>query len=89
MRGHSEAKRSQYVGEVAQIVDGWAQIEVKNHFEVGDQIEIIHPSGNRILPLQHMQDLNGQPINVAAGSPAQVKIPLAESYSGALLAKLL
>ena len=89
LRGHSEAKRSQYVGEVAQIVDGWAQIEVKNHFEVGDQIEIIHPSGNRILPLQHMQDLNGQPINVAAGSPAQVKIPLAESYSGALLAKLL
>jgi putative protease len=27
--------------------DGWAEVETKNRFAVGDTLEIIHPSGNR------------------------------------------
>ncbi|RBH48211.1 U32 family peptidase, partial [Pseudomonas sp. MWU13-2860] len=50
--GHSKAKQSQYVGDVIEVdADGWALIEVKNRFAVGDRIEIIHPSGNQIIEL--------------------------------------
>ena len=47
LTGHSIAKQSQYVGHVTEIDEnGWATIEVKNRFAVGDSLEIIHPSGN-------------------------------------------
>ncbi len=89
MKGHSEAKRSQYVGDVIDIVDGWAQIEVKNHFEVGDQLEIIHPEGNLIMTLGEMRGKQGEPVQVAAGSGAKVSIPLDVRYNKSLIARLL
>jgi putative protease len=47
LRGSSESSRSQYVGDVTGYgADGLAEIAVKNHFEVGDRIEIIRPQGN-------------------------------------------
>jgi putative protease len=39
------------VGDVLVDADGWALIEVKNRFGVGDRIEVIHPRGNRIVQL--------------------------------------
>ena len=86
--GNSEAKRSQFVGQVLSVEDGWGVIDVKNHFEVQDRLEIIHPQGNLSLTLAAMMNPNNEPITVAAGSGVLVKIPLAESYSGAMLAKL-
>jgi putative protease len=62
---------------------------VKNKFLVGDQIEVIHPSGNHTVTLEHMRNLDGEPIAVAPGSPLQVRIPLEARYSGALLARLI
>ncbi|WP_305806853.1 U32 family peptidase C-terminal domain-containing protein, partial [Stenotrophomonas sp. YIM B06876] len=44
--GSSEARRSQFVGEVKAEQDGWAEIETKNRFAVGDLLEIVHPAGN-------------------------------------------
>jgi hypothetical protein len=41
--GSSEARRSQFVGEVKAVQDGWAEVETKNRFSVGDTLEIIHP----------------------------------------------
>ncbi len=87
--GHSEFQRSKFVAEVRGIEDGWAEVEVKNKFAVGDTIEVIHPSGNQIVKLQAMRNLDGEPIEVAPGSPLRVRIPLAEQYKGALLARLL
>jgi putative protease len=52
-------------------------------------IEIIHPSGNRTVKLEHMKDKNGAPIEVAAGSPTHVWIPMQSPADGALLARLL
>ena len=67
---------SHYVGEVvAGGGDGWSVVEVKNKFQVGDQIEVIHPSGNHTVTLEHMRNLDGEPITVAPGSPLQVRIP--------------
>jgi putative protease len=87
--GHSEIGHSHFVGEVRDISDGWAAVEVKNKFQVGDQIEIIHPSGNRIITLESMRNLDGAPIVVAPGSPLQVRIPLDAHFEGALLARLM
>lgn len=86
--GSSENQRSQFVGEVKAVQNGWAEVETKNRFAVGDQLEVIHPTGNRRLRLEQMQGLDGAPLQVAAGSPLRVRIPLAEPAEGALLARV-
>jgi len=87
--GHSDIGHSHFVGEVRSVVDGWAEVEVKNKFLVGDQIEVIHPSGNHTVTLEQMRNLDGDAITVAPGSPLQVRIPLDGRYAGALLARVM
>ncbi|HEX5356077.1 MAG TPA: tRNA 5-hydroxyuridine modification protein YegQ [Aquabacterium sp.] len=87
--GHSEFQRSKFVAEVRGIEDGWAEVEVKNKFAVGDTIEVIHPAGNQIVKLEAMRNMDGEPIDVAPGSPLHVRIPLGEQYRGALIARML
>ena len=67
----------------------WVQVETKNHFAVGDLIEVVHPSGNITVRLQEMRNVEGQPVNVAQGSPVRVWIALPAHYSGALLARVI
>ena len=71
-----------------EVKPGWIQVDVKNRFAVGDRLEVIHPSGNQIITLEAMQNAEGQPTQVANGSPLQVWVPLEERYKGALLARL-
>jgi len=87
--GHSEAHRSQFVGEVKALADGWAEIEVKNKFQVGDTLEVIHPSGNQMIRLETMRTMDEQDIAVAPGSPLHVRIPLDARFQGALIARML
>ncbi|TXJ00602.1 MAG: U32 family peptidase [Aquabacterium sp.] len=87
--GHSQFQRSQFVGEVKGIEAGWAEVVVKNRFDVGDTLEVIHPSGNVELVLAEMRNLDGEPITAAPGSPLHVRVPLDERYRGALLARRL
>lgn len=90
LSGHSAPTRSQYVGDVLRTrADGWAEVETKNRFAVGDRLEVIHPGGNRVVTLAAMQDAEGQPIEVAAGHPLRVWVPLDGPGDGALLARLL
>jgi putative protease len=89
MRGASEANRSQYVGDVLSVTDGWARVEVKNRFAVGDRIEVIHPSGNRDLALTRMLSDDGAEISVAPGSGHIVRIALDATLDHALLARYL
>ncbi|QLG87561.1 tRNA 5-hydroxyuridine modification protein YegQ [Chitinibacter bivalviorum] len=86
--GHSKAKRSQFVGEIIEVADGWAKIEVKNKFSIGDTLEVIHPSGNIEVTLTQLRDKHGKDISVAPGNGIQVHIPLDAKYSNALLARL-
>ena len=96
LSGHSATQRSQYVGEVlgtegladVGLQGDWVQVETKNHFAVGDLIEVVHPSGNTTVRLQEMRNVEGQPVQVAQGSPVRVWIPLPARYSGALLARV-
>ena len=88
--GHSVAHRSQFVGEVKSVrEDGWAEVETKNRFAVGDTLEIIHPSGNRRVRLERMTSLEGAPVEVASGSPVRVWVPLEGPSEGALIARML
>jgi len=62
---------------------------VKNKFQVGDQIEIIHPSGNQIIQLNEMRDKNGAAITVAPGSGHKVQIPMQGEMTKGMIARFL
>ena len=89
LRGHSESGRSLYVGDVIgwDAVRGMAEVEVKNRFAVGDRIEVIHPSGNREITLERMENAETAPMTVAPGNGHRVWIPLPADLPGALLAR--
>jgi len=87
--GHSLAKQSQFVGQAIAIDEaGWATIEVKNRFAVGDTLEIIHPSGNQIVVLDSMKR-KGAAVDVAAGNGIQVQIPNMHGKEKALVARII
>ena len=89
LSGHSTAKQSQYVGHVTEIdAEGWATVEVKNRFAVGDTLEIIHPEGNQTVTLEQMTR-KGAAVEVAPGNGIQVKIPNMQGKEKALLARVI
>jgi putative protease len=87
--GVSEVHRSHYVGDVQCVKDGWAEVEVKNGFSVGDRIEVIHPAGSEVVQLEQMMSADGTPLAVAADSGQRVRIPPDARFDKALLARLL
>jgi putative protease len=89
LRGHSESTRQQYVGDIVSCTDGMAEIDVKNKFQVGDKLEIIHPSGNRIVELTEMRGLDGETLSVAPGSGHHVRIPLEGELAKGMVARFL
>ena len=90
LSGSSESSRSLYVGDVVgYAADGLAEIAVKNHFEVGDRIEIIRPAGNLELIIESMRNREGKPTTVAPGNGHLVRIALPPGCEGAFVAKYL
>lgn len=89
MKSASEVNRSQYVGDVQSVTNGWATIDVKNRFAVGDRLEVIHPSGNKNITVTRMRSNNGSEIEVAPGNGHFVQIELDDALDHALLARLL
>ena len=77
------------MAEVKSVEDGgWAEVETKNRFAVGDLLEVVHPDGNRTVRLEQMRGLDGEALQFASGSPLRVRIPLAGNVAGALLARV-
>jgi len=89
LRGHSEGFQQQYVGDIVACADGIAEIDVKNRFQVGDRLEIIHPSGNRIIELHEMYNRDGASVTEAPGSGHRVKIPLQGELTKGMLARFI
>ncbi len=89
MSGASEVHRSQYVGDVLSVRDGWAEVDVKNRFALGDRLEVIHPGGNQTILLEQLRAPDGAELTVAPGSGHRVMIALDARYDKALLARLL
>jgi len=76
--GHSVSDKQQFVGEVLGRCNetGFAIIDVKNKFCVGDSLELMTPSGNITFALDEMLDKKNLYISDAKGSGHQVSIPL-------------
>lgn len=87
---HSQGNQ-QLVGEVIGVQGKHARIEVKNAFNLHDQLILMKPSGNLSFTLQQLTDKDGLAIDRAPGSGHQVIIELPEalSYAEALLAMLI
>ena len=90
LSGSSASSRSLYVGDVIGYDDqGLAEIAVKNHFEVGDRIEIVRPGGNFDVVIEAMQNRDGEPVTVAPGNGHLMRIALPPGCTGAFVAKYL
>ena len=89
LTGHSIAKRSRFVGRVLTVDEnGWANVEVKNRFAIGDTLEIIHPDGNTLYTIQNIMHKN-KAVEVAPGNGITVQLPNMQGKEKALLAVLL
>jgi len=75
---HSKSVKQRFVGELVAYnrATGMAEVEVKNRFTVGDEMELIMPGGSRSFRLEEMHDMDGQPTDVAPGSGYRVQIPI-------------
>lgn len=88
--GASRNQRQIFVGEIIGHRDGWAEVQVKNRFAVGDTLEIMAPAGNHRFQLEAMRDLEGGTLQEAPGDGWVVRIPLQMAPdSMALLTRLL
>jgi len=86
---HSQSAQQRFVGELGKYdaETGTVEVEVKNHFEVGDELELILPEGNRTFRLTEMHNSDGQAVGVAPGSGHRMRIPMEPGdYELALLA---
>ena len=77
-QGASAADKSQFVAEVTGMDQstGLAELTVKNKFAVGDQLELITPSGNHRFQLERLFDQAGQTLDTAPGRGWVVQTPL-------------
>ncbi len=72
---YSHSNRQQFVGEVIADDQGKVMIDVKNKFQIGDELELMTPSGNHAFKLESLQDKKGVAIDIAPGSGHIVEIP--------------
>ncbi len=90
LHGYSISRQSQFAGVVLGVDEnGWATVDVKNRFGVGDQLEIIHPDGNQVVTLAQLHNHNDLPIQAAPGNGIQVRIPNMHGKEKAVIARLL
>lgn len=89
--GQSENRERLYVGDIVahDIATGMAEVRVKNRIQTGDALEILHPSGNRLLRLERMESIDGQPLQEAPGDGWHIRIPLPGNLRGGMLARCL
>lgn len=89
-RGTSDSTKQQFVGEVIQnIHPDYLTIDVKNHFEEGDNLELMTPDDNTRFTLKGMLDTKQQPRQVAQGSGVKVLIPKPDKYQDSQYALLM
>ncbi|WP_144999573.1 prephenate-dependent tRNA uridine(34) hydroxylase TrhP [Polystyrenella longa] len=79
--GRSVANQQKFVGDVIEVDNDFLTVEVKNKFEVGEEVELMTPAGNVRFTLNQMFDVKGNPEEVAPGSGHFRKIPLEGNVS--------
>ncbi len=75
-QGASRESRQMFVGEVIEHTDTELVVDVKNKFKLGDQLEMMTPTGNHVFKLESMHNhAEGFAMDVAPGSGHVVRIP--------------
>lgn len=78
--GYSVSTTQQFVGEFTGKRNGkWAEIDVKNKFLVGDNVEIMTPSGNLNFTIKAMLNRKNQAVEEAKGNGHFVFIEIDEN----------
>ncbi|MES9960090.1 MAG: tRNA 5-hydroxyuridine modification protein YegQ [Sedimenticola sp.] len=77
-QGISTNSQQIFVGEVMEVDagKGMALVDVKNRFAVGDELELLTPSGNHRFILDHMHNKDGVDADVAPGAGHFMWLPL-------------
>ncbi len=74
--GASRSDYQRFVGEVVDAHDDWLEIEAKNKFCIGDELELMTPAGNLRLKLEAMwHPKTGENMECAKGSGYVARIP--------------
>jgi len=91
LRGHSESDRGIYVADVTAYDEsrGLARLEARNRLQVGDRVETIQPTGNRIFTVEALYDDAGQALQALPGSGHVGWMALPEDCVGAFVARLI
>jgi putative protease len=84
-RGASIGDKQQFVGAIVDCSENWLTIEVKNHFEAGDRLQLMTTRGNISFDLATIIDRNGETTGIAPGSGHVVRIPVPESMDAAYI----
>jgi putative protease len=78
--GASVSDKQQLVGEITALLgDNWVEVEVKNRFSLGDELEVMTPLGNATFVLNSMKSAKIPNIITAPGSGHIVKIRLPDT----------
>ncbi|MCY1540821.1 Peptidase family U32 [compost metagenome] len=76
-RGSSVSERQQFVGELTGERRGeLVEVQVKNRFALGDNLELMTPRGNLRFRLDALQNRQGQAVGVAPGDGHVLYLPL-------------
>jgi putative protease len=89
--GASRGRKSQFVAEVCGVdfATGLADLDVRNKFRVGDDMELVMPEGNRQFRLERLCDMQGNALAEAPGGGWRVRAPLPQPIGDwALLTRL-
>ena len=79
LNNYSDKGKQRFVGEIKSYDEatGLAEVEVKNRFEAGDQLDVILPSGKYSIEVNYIENDKGESMDCAPGSGYVVKIPIA------------
>lgn len=84
----SKENRQQFVAEMIAVdkENGTIDVDVKNRFEVGDELELVIPNGeNKRITLSSIENLKGEAMDAAPGSGHQVRLPIPDIDTDKLL----
>jgi len=77
--GYSLSERQQFVGELTgERRNGLAEVQVKNRFALGDQLELMTPQGNLNFRLEALENKRGERAEVAPGDGHTLYLPVPE-----------
>lgn len=80
LNGSPEQHEQKFVGEIIDSRENEVLVEVKNKFQIGDQLVFMSPEGDQRVNLESMTNQYGGEMIVAPGSGHQVWIPKPANY---------